>query len=228
MEAHKPGKLIVLDGLDGCGKSTQFLKLQTALREMGKTVHGISFPDYKSPAASLVRMYLDGTFSDTPGGVNAYAASSFYAVDRYANYKLNWENDYLTGTWILASRYTTSNAIHQMSKLSEDQWDGFLNWLEDYEYEKLGLPRPDLVLYLSVPLAVSQKLLIGRYDGNAAKRDIHEADLQYLAQCSHAAAYAAKKCGWSCVSCTVGDEMKPTEEIRDMLLAVIQNRFSDI
>ncbi|MFQ9094515.1 MAG: phosphatidylglycerol lysyltransferase domain-containing protein [Ruminococcus sp.] len=165
----KQGKIIVLDGLDGCGKSTQFEALGKLLTEQGKTVKSISFPMYDKPSAALVKMYLHGDFSDTPGGVNAYAASSFYAVDRYANYKLDWEKNYAAGEIILASRYTTSNAIHQMSKLPPEQWDDYLRWLEDYEYNKLELPRPDLVLFLSLPLALSQKLLSKRYDGDAAK-----------------------------------------------------------
>ena len=130
----KQGKIIVLDGLDGCGKSTQFAALGKLLTEQGETVKPISFPMYDKPSAALVKMYLRGDFSDTPDGVNAYAASSFYAVDRYANYKLDWEKNYTAGELILASRYTTSNAIHQMSKLPQEQWDGYLEWLEDYEY----------------------------------------------------------------------------------------------
>ena len=155
----KQGKIIVLDGLDGCGKSTQFAALGKLLTEQGETVKPISFPMYDKPSAALVKMYLRGDFSDTPDGVNAYAASSFYAVDRYANYKLDWEKNYTAGELILASRYTTSNAIHQMSKLPQEQWDGYLEWLEDYEYCKLGLPQPNLVLFLSLPLELSQKLL---------------------------------------------------------------------
>ena len=133
----KQGKIIVLDGLDGCGKSTQFAALGKLLTEQGETVKPISFPMYDKPSAALVKMYLRGDFSDTPDGVNAYAASSFYAVDRYANYKLDWEKNYTAGELILASRYTTSNAIHQMSKLPQEQWDGYLEWLEDYEYSRI-------------------------------------------------------------------------------------------
>ena len=103
------GKLLVLDGLDGSGKSTQFELLQTALQKQGVSIQAVSFPDYDSPSAALVKMYLNGELSNTPDGVNAYAASSFYAVDRYANYHLHWEQAYHNGTCILASRYTTSN-----------------------------------------------------------------------------------------------------------------------
>lgn len=216
------GKLIVLDGLDGCGKSTQFAAVQEKLREDGIPVKGISFPVHENPSASLVKLYLDGAFSDTPGGVNAYAASSFYAVDRYANYQMDWGKHYRAGAWILASRYTTSNAIHQMSKLPPQQWDGFLAWLEDYEYTKLGLPRPDLVLFLSLPLSLSQELLLQRYGGDASKKDIHEADLAYLEQCAKAAQYAAEKLSWHVITCADGEKLYPVETIRDALLEEIR------
>ncbi len=216
------GKIIVLDGLDGCGKSTQFEALQQVLQEQGKPVKAISFPMYEKPSAALVKMYLNGDFSNTPDGVNAYAASSFYAVDRYANYRLDWEQNYKSGEWILASRYTTSNAIHQMSKLPPEQWDDYLAWLEDYEYHKLGLPKPDLVLFLSLPLALSQTLLKKRYAGDASKRDIHEADLQYLVQCSRAAEYAGTKLDWHTIDCSDGTSLYPIAQIRDELLRQIQ------
>ena len=222
----KQGKIIVLDGLDGCGKSTQFEALTRLLTEQGRTVKPISFPMYDKPSAALVKMYLRGDFSDTPGGVNAYAASSFYAVDRYASYKLDWDKNYAAGEIILASRYTTSNAIHQMSKLPQTQWDGYLRWLEDYEYSKLGLPKPDLVLFLSLPLDLSQKLLSKRYGGDAARKDIHEADLSYLEQCSRAAAYAGAKLGWQFVEVSDGAHLYPIEQIRDDLARRIQEALT--
>lgn len=219
---EKKGKLIVLDGLDGCGKSTQFEAVQKSLAQQGKPVKAISFPMYEKPSAALVKMYLGGEFSDTPGGVNAYAASSFYAVDRYANYKLDWEQNYRRGEWILASRYTTSNAIHQMSKLPEEQWDSYLEWLADYEYDKLGLPRPDLVLFLSLPLELSQELLSRRYDGDASRKDIHEADLAYLRRCDAAARYAGEKLHWRRILCADASGMLAVNTIRDQLLQIME------
>lgn len=218
------GKLIVLDGLDGCGKSTQFDLLLQEVEASGKNVHGISFPAYGTRPAALVEMYLHGDFSTQPEGVNAYAASSFYAVDRYANYKLDWENQFHEGTWILASRYTTSNAIHQMAKLPQEEWDSFLAWLEDYEYDKLGLPRPDLVLYLQMPLETSLKLLQNRFKGGS--KDIHEADPEYLANCYDAAEYAADRWGWEKVPCCEDGHLRHATDIRDMLLERIHKAFS--
>ncbi len=196
------GKLIVLDGLDGCGKSTQFAMLSQRLEQQGYAVKAISFPDYDEPSSTLVQMYLHGEFGSDPSSVSAYAASSFYAVDRYASYRRFWESDYQNGSVILAARYVSSNAIHQMSKLPPEEWDGFLEWLSDYEYEKLGLPRPDAVLFLDMHPDVSQRLLSNRYHGDEEKKDIHEADVAYLLQCRKSALYAAKVEGWQVIPCS--------------------------
>lgn len=207
------GRIFVLDGLDGCGKTTQFELLRDKLMEENVPMQAVSFPEYDKPSAALVKMYLGGDFADSPDGVNAYAASSFYAVDRYASYKLYWEKAYNEGKLILASRYTTSNAIHQMSKLPESRWDEYLEWLEDYEYNKLGLPRPDCVVFLSLPLEISQKLLSERYEGDEEKKDIHEADLSYLNGCRRSAEYAAERLGWHIIDCSENGSIRTIESI---------------
>lgn len=215
------GKLIVLDGIDGCGKTTQFELLSEKLREMNVPTKAVSFPEYDKPSAALVKMYLGGDFSNVPYGVNSYAASSFYAVDRFASYKLYWEEAYKNGNLILASRYTTSNAIHQMGKLPREQWDDYLFWLEDYEYGKLGLPKPDCVIFLSLPLEISQKLLMNRYDGDSGKKDIHESDTQYLRQCLVSAEYVAEKLGWKVIDCSDGKNIRSIEDIHEELLRIV-------
>jgi len=209
------GKLIVLDGLDGSGKSTQLEAVDRWMTAQGIAHKIISFPDYEQPSSVLVRQYLAGEFGGTPAAVNAYAASSFYAVDRYASFKRFWQEDYENGTVILAARYTTSNAIHQMSKLPKEEWDSYLEWLEDYEYRLLGLPKPDLVIFLDMPPAVSQKLLSERYGGDDTKKDIHEMNVDYLLTCREAALYAAEKCGWVVLPCSDGDAPRTIEEIQN-------------
>ena len=156
------GKLIVLEGLDGSGKATQAKRLAAALTAEGRPVREITFPNYESDSSALVRMYLAGQFGEKPDDVNAYAASSFYAVDRYAGYKADWGKFYEEGGILIADRYTTSNAVHQCSKLPPEQWEEFLHWLFDYEFRLLGLPAPDRVIYLQVDPAVSQKLMTQR------------------------------------------------------------------
>ncbi len=212
------GKLMVIDGLDGCGKSTQLELLDKALSQRGESYRQISFPDYEQPSSALVKMYLGGDMGGSPDAVNAYAASSFYAVDRYASYKCFWQTDYEADIPIVAARYTTSNAIHQMTKCPESEWDKYLAWLEDYEYRLLGLPKPDKVLFLDMPLEVSQKLLEKRYDGDADKKDIHERDTSYLEKCRRAALYAAEKLGWIVVACSRDGQPLLMQEIHREIL----------
>lgn len=214
------GNLIVIDGLDGSGKTTQFDIIREKLSE-NHSVKAISFPDYDNPSSALVKMYLNGELSKSANGVNAYAASSFYAVDRYASYKIFWEENYKNGDLVLASRYVSSNAIHQMVKLDVSQWDGYLDWLSDYEYGKLGLPVPNLVIFLDMPVEISQKLMSERYGGDESKKDIHEANVKYLQACRKSALYAAEKLGWKTVDCSADGKPLTVEEINGKLLQLI-------
>ena len=128
------GKLIVLEGLDGSGKATQAALLTEYLSHQGVPVKKITFPDYASDSSALVKMYLAGKFGTHPDDVNAYAASAFYAVDRFASFKTNWGSFYQNGGVVVADRYTTSNAVHQCSKLPEEEWPAYLDWLFTFEY----------------------------------------------------------------------------------------------
>lgn len=210
MEANR--RLIVIEGLDGSGKATQAALLADTLREEGRRVEQISFPDYGSESSALVRMYLAGEIGDV-GEVNAYAASLFYAADRYISYVKGWKKTYLAGYTIIADRYTTSNAAHQMAKLPREEWDGYLDWLYDCEFDRMRLPRPHLVLYLDLPPAVSRGLLDKRYGGDEAKQDIHERNRDYLLRCREAALYAADRLGWRVLRCDRDAQALPVEEI---------------
>ncbi|MDE7390677.1 MAG: thymidylate kinase, partial [Lachnospiraceae bacterium] len=205
------GKLIVIEGLDGSGKATQCGLLCNILLKNGCDLRKLSFPNYESPSSALVKMYLSGELSKTPSGVNAYAASSFYAVDRYADYLKNWKEDYENGKFFIADRYSTSNAIYQMSKLSENEWSSFLDWIEDYEYNKLGIPMPDKVIYLDMSVKVSQKLLSVRYNGDESKKDIHESNVRFLSECRVSALYAAEHCGWNVIRCDDGENPRSAD-----------------
>ncbi len=205
--------LLVLEGLDGSGKSTQCDLLTQRLRQEDIFFQRISFPDYQDPSSSLVRMYLSGEFGGSPQEVNPYAAASFYAVDRYASYQRFWRRPYHDGAVIIADRYTTSNLIYQMPKLPKDQWDAFSAWVEDYEYGKLGLPRPDGVLYLDVSPEVSQELLTQRYEGDEGKKDLHERSRTYLLDCRHAALFCVQKQGWKAIPCAKEGAIREKEAI---------------
>ena len=212
------GKLIVIEGLDGCGKSTQLELLPQNLLKNGIESKSVSFPDYDSNSSALVKMYLGGEFGKKPSDVNAYAASLFYAVDRFASYKTNWGDYYNQDGVIVSGRYTTSNAVHQTSKMDESEWQGFLDWLYDLEYNKVGIPKPDKVIFLDMPIEVSQKLLSGRYNGDEGKKDIHESDTAYLDKCRKAAMFTAKYSGWTIIPCAKDGEPRTIEDIAKDIL----------
>lgn len=214
-------KFIVIEGLDGSGKATQTEILCKYLEEKGNTVTKLTFPNYENPSSALVKMYLGGELGDKPEDVNAYAASAFYAVDRVASYLKFWKEDYKKGNFILADRYATSNIIYQMSKLDKSQWDAFIDFQDDFEYNKLDVPKPDLVIYLDVEPEVSQKLMSKRYSGDETKKDLHEKNVEFLLNCRESALYAAQKLGWIKVSCTKNGEMRSIEDISADVLNIV-------
>ncbi len=213
------GRLIVIEGLDGSGKSTQTPILADELRGQGKDVHVVSFPDYASDSSMLVRMYLGGAFGKKPGDVNAYAASSFYAVDRYASYVQHWKEFYeRPDSVIIATRYVSSNEIHQLAKLDRGDWTDYLDWVEEFEYGKLGIPHPDLVLYLDMKYEIAMDLVSGRSEATGQKKDIHELDADYMERCYKAAAYASDKLGWRNIICYEGKKPLSQEIIAGKIL----------
>lgn len=209
------GKLIVIEGTDGSGKSTQFRKLWEHLQADGIPFRHIVFPQYQEDSSALIRMYLGGRFGEKPSDVNAYAASSFFAVDRYASYKMNWGQWYEAGGLVLSDRYTTSNAVHQASKEPEETREQFLHWLYDFEYDKLGLPRPDLTIYLDVPTDFTEKLLRHREQDTNTTADIHEKDMQYLATCRKVGRKAAQYYGWTVIQCVRDGAMRSIGDIHE-------------
>lgn len=216
------GKLIVIEGTDGSGKSTQFRKLTERLEQEGQAFKTLVFPRYKEPSSALIRMYLGGEFGTHPSDVNAYAASSFYAVDRYASYKQDWGKWYEDGGLIVSDRYTTSNAVHQTSKEPAEKQGDFLKWLYEFEYDKLGLPCPDLIIYLDVPTSFTEKLMRRREQETNTHADIHEQDMQYLATCRQSGRTAANYYGWNIIQCVKDDEMRSIEDIHEEIYALVK------
>lgn len=215
------GKLIVIEGTDGSGKSTQFRLLTQRLTQEGIAFKQLEFPRYSEPSSALIRMYLGGEFGSRPSDVNSYAASTFYAVDRYASYKQDWGEWYEQGGLVLSGRYTTSNAVHQASKEPPENRDAFLKWLYEFEYERLGLPRPDLTIYLDVPTDYTEKLMRHREHETNTKADIHEKDIAYLAACRRTGRAAAQFYGWTVVECVKNDVMRSIEDINNEIYALV-------
>lgn len=220
----KRGRLIVIEGSDGSGKATQTKKLYDKLVKQNKKVKKVEFPNYKSESSALIKMYLSGEFGKNPDSVNPYASSTFYAVDRFASYKKDWEEFYLKGGIIIADRYTTSNMIHQAAKIKEVQAkDKFLNWLWDFEFEKFNLPVPDCVIFLDMPPKCSKSLMETRnnkFTGEKEK-DIHENNYEYLLESYNNSKYISEKYGWNRIECTNEDKIKGIDQINDDIIKVI-------
>ena len=213
------GKLIVIEGTDGSGKSTQFKQLTERLTKEGRAFRKLVFPRYSEPSSALIRMYLGGEFGTNPSDVNSYAASAFYAVDRYASYKQDWGKWYEDGGLVLSDRYTTSNAVHQAAKETAENRAEYLRWLYEFEYDRLGLPRPDLTIYLDVPTDFTEKLMRRREADTNTTADIHEKDMAYLATCRQSGKAAAEFYGWTVIRCVENGVMRSIEDIHEEIFA---------
>ena len=217
------GKLYVIEGVDGSGKATQTELLYQALLAEGKPVRKVSFPDYDSPSSSLIKMYLNGEFGTDPQSVNAFATSVFFAVDRFASFRKNWQEFYENGGIIIADRYVTSNLVHQAGKISDAaEKERYIQWLSDLEYNIFGLPMPDCVIFLDMPPAYSLKL---RQQRNELKQgltaDIHEADQTYLQNAYENAIGIAKHQEWHTISCVADDKIRTIEDIHAEIVRTI-------
>ena len=217
------GKLIVIEGTDGSGKSTQFRLLTERVAAEGREFQKLVFPQYSEPSSALIRMYLGGEFGTKPADVNAYAASAFYAVDRFASYKKVWGEWYENGGLVLSDRYTTSNAVHQASKEPEEKQLEYLKWLYEFEYDKLGLPCPDLTIYLDVPTDFTEKMMRSREAATNTQADIHEKDMEYLATCRRMGKKAAKYYGWTVIDCVRDGQMRSIDDIHEEIYRHVRN-----
>ena len=221
------GFLITVEAPDASGKATQTQMLLERLSAEGYKTYKFAFPNYGSDACKPVEMYLDGVLGGKPEDTNAYSASVLFAVDRFFSYRTEWKkllDD--ENTVIVLDRYTTSNAVHQIVKLPEDECDTFLSWLYDFQFVKMSLPVPDITIALDVPPEVSKVLMDKRAKEDANhKTDIHEADTEYLKKCYEASKYASEKWNWQRISCTQNGEMLSRSEIHEMIYNAVKERL---
>jgi len=219
------GHLIIIEGGDGCGKATQTELLYRRLEREGLPVMAVSFPDYDSPSSALVKMYLEGDFGTEADAVNPYAASAFYAVDRFASYQCKWKEFYEQGGIVLADRYTTSNMLYQMIKLdTETEQSDFLDWLVDFEFGKMGLPAPEAVILLDVPLSISEELMAQRMGKTGGQTgDIHEGNRSFLARCHAAYQMLARRYGWECIDCAENGRLRTPAAIHDDVYDIVRS-----
>ncbi len=216
------GKLFVLEGIDGSGKSTQFKLLTDRLEKEGVAFRKLAFPRYNESSSALLRSYLSGEFGSRPEDVSAFAASTFFFVDRYASYKSDWGDYYNNGGLVLCDRYTTSNAIHQGAKLPQSEQAQFFDWLYDFEFRLMELPRPDSVLYMDIDLKTCIEQMRLRQERTNTKGDIHELNPDYLAACLKAGSAAASRLGWSKISCISEGTMRTPESIHEEIFEIIK------
>jgi dTMP kinase len=208
------GKLIVIDGLDGSGKHTQLEYLYSYLEKKNVKVHKIAFPMYDSEGCIFVKKYLAGEFGSDPSDTSAYTSSLFFALDRYYSYKKEWKKLLEEeNSVVIADRYTTANAVHQLSKLDKSEWDAFLEWLFDTEFSKLGLPSPDAVIYLELLPDIAIDLINKRSVADSRAKDIHEKDSGFLYRSYEAAMYASDKLSWKRIKCYENNEIRKREDI---------------
>lgn len=219
------GKLIVIEGTDSSGKETQTKKLYERLANEVEKVRKISFPNYESPACEPVKMYLAGAFGDNALNINPYPVSTMFAIDRYASYKMDWESFYNAGGIIVTDRYTTSNMVHQASKIENiDEKSKYLGWLEDLEYNKMGIPKPDLVIFLNMPTDMAIRLMAERKNKitGEEKKDIHERDKEYLKESHANACKIANIYNWKEIKCNDGERIKTIEEIGEEVFSLVE------
>ncbi|MBF4695373.1 dTMP kinase [Fusibacter ferrireducens] len=222
------GKIFVVDGCDSSGKETQAKRLYKRLLEEGYKVRMLSFPNYQSDASALVKMYLNGDFGENADDVDSYVASSFYAIDRYASYMTDWKSFYQEGGILICDRYTTSNMVHQASKIEDlDEKEIFLDWLADLEYGIYKLPIPDEILFLDMPPEAAQKLMADRKNKitGEIKKDIHEKDAAYLKRSYYNAIYVAQKMKWHTINCTSEGQVKSIDVISDEIYKLIKGKL---
>ncbi|KAI3345018.1 dTMP kinase [Clostridium botulinum] len=220
------GKLIIIEsGSDASGKATQAKKLYERLLEEGYNIKKITYPNYDSPACMPVKMYLSGEFGNKPEDVNAYVASTFFAIDRFASYNKEWKEFYDNGGIIISDRYTTSNMVHQAVKMDEEEKDKYLDWLYNLEFNLYKLPVPDCVMFLDVLPEISQKLMKDRnnkFTGEKEK-DIHENNKDYLAKSYYNSLEIVERYNWDKIKCNDGDNLKTIEEIHEEIYKKVKN-----
>ena len=211
------GKLIVIEGADGSGKATQTRKLYERLGDLEVNVRRVSFPNYASESSALIKMYMRGDFGGTAEAVNPYAAATFYAVDRFASFR-EWKDFYESGGLVLSDRYVGSNMAYQAVKFKKkSERTKFLTWLDDLEFDKFNLPRPDLTIFLDMPPAISAILRRER-----GREDIHENDAAYMEKTYNAYREIAQKFDWKIVNCADKNFARSGTDIHEDILRLVE------
>lgn len=214
--------LVVIEGIDGIGKTVQSHKLIDNLGKMGQRTELLDYPRYDHGSSILVKQYLAGKFGKDPLKLDPYMVAPFYTIDRVVSYLTDWQEKYQRGDWLVSNRYTGSSAIHQGAKLPEGEREDYFRWLDEVEHDAFFLPRPDLVILLDAPFEISDMLRQHRNNS-----DIHEDNKDYLFTCWDVAHHAASFFNWILVDCSTADRrgLRDADDIGDEILSMVTSRL---
>ena len=220
----KKGKLIVIEGAsDGIGKTTQYNLLKEKLISEDSHITSHHFPSYDTYQGKPVEEYLKGNFGN-PDNLSPYFINSLYAIDRAITWHTSLKESFEKGDIILLDRYTTSSLIYQSALIEdEEEKKKFIDYVTDFEYEKLGIKKPDSVIFLSAPFEVVNEMRRKRKleKGEAVEGDIHENNLEFLKKVYDSAIFVAKYLNWDIIDCSDGNKMKSPEEIHEEIIKLI-------
>lgn len=208
--------IINIEGVDGTGKNTQTKKLYEYLENKGYKCKLVSFPNYESGSSVPVKMYLNGDLGESVDSLDPYQTSVIFAVDRLLTMK---QIDISKYDYILLDRYVGSNMVHQASRFKEvENFLNYLEWENKFEFETLGLPKPDKVLFLDMPIEMSLELKRARTElKNGMSQDIMEKDEEKLITSSKTAKKVADMFGWIRIDCGQ-NKLKSIDEIHADIL----------
>lgn len=225
MEQKGRGKLIVVEGAcDGIGKTTQFGKLWKRFEEDGEQVINHHFPSYGTFHGAPVEKYLNGEFGEVKN-LSPYFINGLYAMDRASAWNLHLKQEFDAGRIVLLDRYTTSSLIYQSALIDDlEAKKAFIDYVIDFEYEKLGLQKPDNVIFLHAPFDVVTELRNARKQNEGVQNDIHERDLEFMKKVYESAMFVADYLSWDQIDCARDGKFKPAEEIHEDIYKLIKNK----
>lgn len=218
------GKLIVIEGAcDGIGKSTQYELLKSNLINKGYEIYFHHFPSYNTYQGKPVENYLEGKFGK-PSELSPYFINSLYAVDRAITWNEELKNEYESGKIIVLDRYTTSSIIYQSALIGDiEERKRFIDYIIDFEYEKIGIKKPDMVIFLKASFDNVQNLINQRNDNDGVKNDIHERDISFMKKVYDNAIFVSNYLNWTIIDCNDNNRLRSIEDIQTDLLTSVES-----
>ena len=218
------GKLIVIEGAcDGIGKTTQYKLLKKYLEDKGYNVCSHHFPTYNKKQGKLTEYYLNGDFGN-PNDLSPYLVNSINAVDRAITWKDKLKDAYDKGNIILLDRYTTSSLIYQSALFeSENAKKSFIDYVTDYEYNKLGIKKPDKVIFLTADFDLVSSMRSKRESNDGVKNDVYERDNKLMKKIYDNAMFVSDYLSFDIVKCDLNGGLRSIEDIHNEIKDIIDN-----